>query len=705
MYIKDILIRDLVNFKGENFIKFSDGFDKGLPNELYVFVGQNNCGKSSLLQLIRACTDPVNLEKEWRTINLQGDNKKGIVLCRMITDDGQTVISGFYKKKDNNKALGVYIWATPVEGSEYSITDRKLRCCGNADYECTVKKTGATTSDTVMNKLCSFEYPDAQEFNLSSKPPQNCTALPIMIMSTPEDMQATISEYYLQATSSQDLLQTVNDMIQRIGYDHYALKVKSKPDKDSTQSRHVKIEFEDTNTKKRFDYKRLPEGHQYLWNLVIHMAHVKCASETGTTLKCMIMDEPTRCMHPSLVQHLSAEMKDYCREYKLQLIITSHSPAILRAVRLGNVYLGARMIDGTTTVRYIYEGKSDSDVAQNKTSVIDKRMEDIIFSRIVMIVEGETDRRLLSAILSRMRSSSDSFQTWIKQLRPTVQLTELTSLLKDITVVCAGTKDALSQVIEPLETLNIPYFMVVDGDCLFHCRSVTAYPGNTVMQTKRIINLFSLCDVLKDKDRVEDLARMFSDGIDKKTPSAFTGSISKLLLTTVDQQRMGDMKPTLDSHKNNKCNCGKHCNPEDGSSIISGSKSTAARRLSLILEGTFKILLPREDWTTLLPQGLLNRRLNIEEPERIDDGIHNEKESSDPAATSSLGEEPGISVCSQCIDEATGKSDCTQSQVGGPTKSLGISSQEKRPAKSLYICHLRRRPLNHLLICVCKTYQ
>lgn len=600
MYIRDVLIRDLANFKGNNPIHFFDGVNKGLPNELYVFVGENNSGKTSLLELIRACTDLRYLKEEWKRINVNAENTKGIVLCRMVTENRE-VITGFYK----NGELGVFLWATPVEEAKFDITYMKL---GDGDVKAYFDtRTHDIRSNNDLDELSSLEHPLGEEF-ASSKifpeiPPwEECSAsLPFVIMSGPEKMQSTLFEYLSKATSGTKLQNTVSEIVQRIGYGHYELSLEANPNKQ-----HVEIKVYDKNTGKSFDYEQLPEGHQYLWDLAIHMARVKCSSEIGMTPKCLIMDEPTRCMHPSLIQHLSAEMKDYCRENELQFILTSHSPAVVRSVCLSNVYLAARVPDGSTTVRYIYDGIPDYNVNLNKKDVIGKRMEEIIFARIVMIVEGEGDRILLSSLLSRISKNGNAGQLgeWIQELLPSVNLSDLTSMLRDLTVVSAGGKDSVLQVVEPLETLNIPYFMVVDGDFIHNdVKQFKQEPslGIKIMETGRVCRLFTHCYLLKD-DRVVDLMETLS-AEDESFGKPFKGWITKKKKDKDKKEFKENMSFLETSHRNHTsefatCDCpGKDpskpkCKETVGNILETGSKSMTYKRLCLIMEASFRILLP-----------------------------------------------------------------------------------------------------------------
>ena len=126
MYIQHLLVRDLVNYKGTNMIHFRDGFCEGIPNDLYAFIGENNTGKSSILQLIRACTDLAYLceekdgRKNWQKINVYDKKKpEGIVFCHMVSKNKGRYVAGFYKKGNpDEQQSGVYFSGklAPAEG-------------------------------------------------------------------------------------------------------------------------------------------------------------------------------------------------------------------------------------------------------------------------------------------------------------------------------------------------------------------------------------------------------------------------------------------------------------------------------------------------------------------------------------------------------------------------------------------------------------
>lgn len=223
------------------------------------------------------------------------------------------------------------------------------------------------------------------------------------------------------------------------------------------------------------------------------------------------------------------------------------------------------MLDGSTNVRYLYEGISGEQIPDNKANVIDKRLEEILFSRMVMIVEGEGDRRLLSALVSAM-SRSDYIEEWVKHRDIPVNLDDLMGMLRDITVVSAGGKDALSQLIDPLETLSIPYFMVVDGDYLIGTNSATT--PTSIMKARPVRALFKACDLLKDRHAYQKLQQLLKDG--------------KLSVTHVSiGHNSSEIGTCIDNHK-------KH---SDGNEIQSGCRSMARKRLQAIVECAFYVLL------------------------------------------------------------------------------------------------------------------
>lgn len=578
MFITDVFIQDLVNFRGkDNLIHFSDGFDKGFPNELYVFIGQNNSGKSSILQLMRACTDLKYLRETWEKINTYDNGKCGIVLCRMIgTDQSIIHIACFYKKQK----CGMYIWATLTKGGR----DYKITCMN-------LENGKVTTRTEIFPKIEDFRdfiVSNCEAFEPWEECPEDLpwtstiACLPRVIVSKAENI----------TVKTEQVEKDVNEIMKRIGYNYYALC--KKQEQSGSQASLV----DDKKTAKRFDVDWLPEGHQYLWNMAIHMAEGRFGEHSKAPC-CLIIDEPTRCMHPSLVQQLSSEMKEYCRKYMMQLIITSHSPAVLRANRLTNVYLGARMPDGSTNIRYIYHEKlDDEEVRLSKKNIIGKRLEEVLFSRIVMIVEGEADRRILTALLFRM-SSSDPFREWMRGLQPPLKLDELTTMMRDITVISAGGKNGLLPLIQPLEAFAIPYFMVADGDFLIDgLKKATrkmedAWPY-IVMREERVRNLFTKCDLLKDACSCKLVEACFSD------KTGLKGLLENC--TPKDKTKIDKIRESHEKHTNQLiCDCvgRRECQKTENNIVTVGSKSMPMQRLRQMVECAFRILLV-EDLPSLL---------------------------------------------------------------------------------------------------------
>lgn len=234
------------------------------------------------------------------------------------------------------------------------------------------------------------------------------------------------------------------------------------------------------------------------------------------------------------------------------------------------------MPDGSTSVRYLYEGISDEQIIDNKANVIDKRLEEMLFSRMVMIVEGESDRRLLRSLLS-----GDHVEELVKHRDIPVGLVKLMGMLRDITIVSAGGNDSFSQLIEPLETLSIPYFMVADGDYIIDTRNLTSSTklSPCIMKKQPVRNMFETCDLLKDTQAFDKLKQLSND---RQSRSVAHESI----------RPSGGIGQLCDIHKNHKE--GK-CHAVVGNEIRSGCRSVARKRLQAIVKSAFWVLLSDVD--------------------------------------------------------------------------------------------------------------
>ena len=140
----------------------------------------------------------------------------------------------------------------------------------------------------------------------------------------------------------------------------------------------------------------MPGGHQYLLNIALNIALVMNTGKSSSSC-CLLADEPTRQMHPTLASQVSWLIRDCCQKYNLQVVIITHSPYAIQGLGLENIFLCRRLGDVLKVERLEF-------LSEGMKALEHGKMEEILFSEIVFLVEGESDRKLMDALIKTIIS-------------------------------------------------------------------------------------------------------------------------------------------------------------------------------------------------------------------------------------------------------------------------------------------------------------
>ncbi|MHB9032984.1 MAG: ATP-dependent nuclease [Anaerolineae bacterium] len=162
----------------------------------------------------------------------------------------------------------------------------------------------------------------------------------------------------------------------------------------------------------------------------------------------LLFEEPESFLYPSLQKQVGDVLETISSEN--QVVIATHSPFLVTPAHLDKTLMLRKSIDNKVSRTSIYDLKSAALPAEKKTQQLLglENSSVFLFSDIVLVVEGPSDRSILNACISC--------------LKETDQNCGLVSLVE------AYTKDNVKDFINYLSSLGIKARGVVDVDFLLH---------------------------------------------------------------------------------------------------------------------------------------------------------------------------------------------------------------------------------------------
>ena len=442
-----------------------------LPTELFAIIGENNTGKTSLFKLIRTATRWTFWKEHWHEINFfhNKPDTRGTVACSM-TEEGLTKVPkhvlGVHFMRVNGIATSVAFW---LQKGGHLYTRRATLEDLLVPRQHEWPKEEAGFQETIK-QICRFIEGGTGERgqraeNLISPWEDNESYLPTVICypnareQVEEYWQRTEEEAGNALAEREDIKQVAEAILQKAGYEQYEIL------KNATRSGHRGgnvIMIKNKQTNKTFKLFDLPGGHQYLLNIALNLAIVKKSSSTAPC--CLLADEPTSYMHPTLAGQVAWLFKESCREYGLQVIMTTHSPHAIRALSLENIFRSRRLPGERTVVEELHILKEQAKAIEAK------KLEEILFSQLVFVVGGESERRVMDALIKEMLFSRHNdnvhtvFPTVHRESTSNVTSDKIANLLRGMLVVSAGSKANVRHTMKLVQQLQIPCFGLMNSD-------------------------------------------------------------------------------------------------------------------------------------------------------------------------------------------------------------------------------------------------
>ena len=111
--------------------------------------------------------------------------------------------------------------------------------------------------------------------------------------------------------------------------------------------------------------------------------------------KTVLLDEPTRGMHPLQIRRLERILSQNSCEKDKVIVVATHAPDMVHTSRISRIFRFQRLDSGYTEIRRVSHEHSYRDM--RFISSLESR--ELFFTRRIIWVEGDTDRRFCDAIL------------------------------------------------------------------------------------------------------------------------------------------------------------------------------------------------------------------------------------------------------------------------------------------------------------------
>jgi len=184
--------------------------------------------------------------------------------------------------------------------------------------------------------------------------------------------------------------------------------------------------------------------------LVHHLAEQSSVETEADTAKLVLVDEPELYLHPQAVESVRKSLKDLSESH-YQVVFATHSPLLIAEDDIPYTNVVRKSTSGETEVRKRV-AEAIEEVIEDKTSQRKllfnlQNASRILFSDRVLLVEGKTERRLISHIYEEVKGET------LQEAR--------------VAVVGVGGGGSISKCYEILDTMGMNVRALVDLDFVF----------------------------------------------------------------------------------------------------------------------------------------------------------------------------------------------------------------------------------------------
>lgn len=228
------------------------------------------------------------------------------------------------------------------------------------------------------------------------------------------------------------------------------LDIKTVDIKDFFKAGDLNVTDKTTGDRRRFDQMGTGAQRAIQMALIRHLAQARNPNRGKTSRRLLLIDEPELYLHPQGVVRLREALAELSKT-GFQIIFSTHSPMMLSRENAADTLIVSKPDSSGATVRTplrdaVKQALQDAP-SQSRTLFELGNLADIYFSDKVVLCEGKTDRRLLPLAYERLYAETPE--------------------AKGISFISIGSCADIPKALPVLKAMGIPAYAIADLDFAF----------------------------------------------------------------------------------------------------------------------------------------------------------------------------------------------------------------------------------------------
>ncbi|XP_076113957.1 uncharacterized protein LOC143082249 [Mytilus galloprovincialis] len=491
-----------------NFVKFNGSQEHRLDfpnNGVYIFIGENNAGKSCVFEGIRRCmqtelNDTVSARHNSDYISyvickFENANNDMLTSCFVSYKDGSdTVIRKIVLNKSDNGNIITRSISRKIDSRWGSFKEETLSDDNNKLHKLCSQLLNVKNKDEIdLTYFIEFCKTHSSDNNLIEKFDQAFEKINFETIFANRGISPNQSSRQIPITKDQDIYKSASNLAYVIRTHLNDPKECADDGSESqyfrllTEPQSYKFEFKDktdktevlvtcNNDDKPFPILKAPEGI-----LEAKIMSITLSNRRTTTL---LIDEPGRGMHPSMIDCLrDLVLYDVNKNEAKTVIFTTHNERFICPWTFEKIFYFYACENGSKVVTLghaLEEVKRRYSVHKSKENQVDikpyfwrEQVTPIFFSKRVIMVEGPDDNRFLGAF-KNILLTDEARRSSVCKGDPYIDH-ELRKFLTSLHIIDMGGKCSVNGI-EPLcEALNLTQrkrrYYLFDSDALKNIKS------------------------------------------------------------------------------------------------------------------------------------------------------------------------------------------------------------------------------------------